>query len=59
MQVQLSWVTNSVGYALESATSLPASAWTVVTNVPAVTNGQFTVTVGAGEGQRFFRLHKQ
>jgi hypothetical protein len=59
MQVQLSWATNSVGYALESATSLPDPAWTVVPNVPAVTNGQFTVTVGAGEGQRFFRLHEQ
>jgi len=59
MQVQLSWVTNSAGYALESATSLPAPAWTVVTNVPAVINDQFAVTVGAGDSQRFFRLHRQ
>lgn len=59
MQVQISWVTNSYGYALESAASLPALAWTAVTNVPAVTNDQFAVTVGSGDRQRFFRLHKQ
>ena len=59
MQVQLSWITNFDGYALESATSLPAPAWTTVTNVPAATNGQFAVTVRVSDSQSFFRLHKQ
>lgn len=58
MGARFSWAANFDGYALESATNLLAPDWTVITNVPAVTNDQFAVTVLAGDSQRFFRLHK-
>ncbi len=56
--VQISWPTNAVGYALESATNLPAQAWIPVTNRVTI-NGHFsTVQLDATGPRRFFRLRK-
>ena len=57
-QVQLAWNTNHTGYALESASTLPAATWEVVTNSVVIAGQQFSVAVGAGETRRFFRLRR-
>jgi hypothetical protein len=35
-----------------------APGWTTVTNTAGIVGGEFTVTVDAGAGARFFRLRK-
>jgi hypothetical protein len=51
--VTISWPTAITGYALESAPTLPAPAWTPV---PGVVNN--SVTLAIGPGNLFFRLRK-
>lgn len=53
----LSWPTNAAGFLLESSTNL-ASAFTTVTNEPAVVGTNFSVTLPADRPAKFFRLHK-
>ncbi len=54
----LSWPVSAAGYALESASSLPAPAWTAVADAVVVNGSQNTVTVDAGPANRYFRLRK-
>jgi len=58
LNAELSWPTNAVGWNVESAMSLPATTWQVVTNNPGIVGTNFTVTVGMTNAQQFFRLHK-
>ena len=54
----ISWPANLGNYLLESTTNLkPPSVWTPVTDaLPSLANGQMTVVVPIGSGNRFFRL---
>lgn len=56
--LQLSWPTNATGFALESATSLPATVWTAVTNSVATNGEMFRVQLPATGAQRYFQLRK-
>jgi len=56
--IELSWPAGAAGYALESATNLPATFWSPVTN-NVVTNGSLaTVQVDTAGSLRLFRLRK-
>jgi hypothetical protein len=52
----LSWPTNAFAYQLETSATLNPSSWTVVTNLPAVTNGNFSVNVSPTNAAQYFRL---
>lgn len=54
--VTLSWSVTHAGYALETSTSLPEAGWNPVTEPIGIVGDRFTVTVEAGDRQRFFRL---
>jgi hypothetical protein len=54
----ISWLTNFDGFLLEATGTLPASAWTPVTNTVATINNRFLVTVDLDAISRFFRLRK-
>jgi len=56
--VQLSWPTNAADFVLESATSLPATVWSPVTNGFAINGDLFTVQLEIAGAQRLFRLRK-
>ena len=56
--VQVSGPTNAVGYALESATNLPAQAWSPVTNRVTINGDIFTVQLQITGAKRFYRLRK-
>jgi hypothetical protein len=57
--VVLSWPTNDVGFALQSATNLLAGTfWSPVTNQISVVGNQNSVTVSANGILQFFRLKK-
>lgn len=58
LNAELSWSTNTVGWNLESAMSLPATTWQLVTNNPGILGTNFSVTVSTTNAQQFFRLHK-
>lgn len=55
-QAALVWPTNAPGFTLETAFSLPASAWNGVTGAPVIVSNLFNVTVPATNPQQFFRL---
>jgi RHS repeat-associated protein len=57
-QIRLCW-TNAVGtIVLEQTDSLsPVSAWRRLAQVPATSNGQFSVTIDSTSGGRFFRFY--
>ena len=58
-QLTFAWTTNVTGFALESATNLPAGAnWTAVTNTPVRVGDQFTVTNSISGTNKFYRLRK-
>ena len=58
-QATLSWPSTAPGWQLEARGELSsAPGWTTVTNAIGVAGGEFTVTVDAGAGARFFRLRK-
>jgi hypothetical protein len=57
-KVLLSWSTNPPGYSLQSAAQLTAAAWLAVTNVPVVSNANYTVTLDQTNSQWYFRLQK-
>ena len=53
----LFWPTNSgAGFSLEQSPNLASPAWSVVTNVPTVSGGNFSITLPPGPTNRFFRL---
>lgn len=55
----LSWPTNATGFSPQSTQDLTLPAnWLDVTNPPAVTGGQFTVTNHSSSPAQFFRLRK-
>jgi hypothetical protein len=54
--VILSWPTNATGFTLQSAIDLNSPLWTTNLTVPAVVNGQNTVTNPISGAQQFFRL---
>ena len=56
--LQLSWPANAVGYVLESATNLPAQAWSPVTNSITTNGDSFFVELGITGSRQFFRLRK-
>jgi hypothetical protein len=53
-----SWPTNSVGFALEYATNVPAANWVSASPAPVVVGGQYVVTNTITNGDRFYRLRK-
>ena len=56
-QVLLSWPQSAVTFYLESTTNIAIpSSWATLTNVPVLTNGQYTVTLPAIGARKFFRL---
>ena len=56
----LTWSTNLVGFQLEYATNVPARIWFTNDSVPAIVDGQYSVTVtnGLSAGTRLYRLMK-
>lgn len=58
-EVELAWPTNAVGHRLESAESLTASTWNIVTNSATIVSNRFFVTLPNGGGShRYFRLRR-
>jgi hypothetical protein len=55
---RITWATNFTGFALEHATSLPATTWTAVTNSVSTAGADFSVTVDTDAAFRVFRLRK-
>ena len=58
LHIGLAWTTNSTGFGLESASSLPAAIWNPVTNTPVWDGEQSVVVLEMGNAPQFFRLHK-
>ena len=57
VNVLLTWPTNAAGYALYSTTNLgAAAAWSAVSPLPLVVNGQNTVTNLISGSHKFYRL---
>jgi alpha-tubulin suppressor-like RCC1 family protein len=55
--VILTWPSSATGYVLQSTVSLtPPVSWTAVTNVPAISNLQYIVTIPISSGSLFYRL---
>lgn len=54
--VILTWLTNAIGYTLQSTTNLVSPVWTTNFPVPVVVNGQYTVTNPISGTRQFFRL---
>jgi hypothetical protein len=55
----LSCTANATGWDLESAASVTATNWVLVTNVPVIAGTNFSLRITTVETQQFFRLHKQ
>jgi hypothetical protein len=55
---ELRWTTNSAGFALESAPTLPSAEWSPVRDAVNVIAGDYSVTVETGAAQRIYRLRK-
>jgi hypothetical protein len=55
---RLLWSTNAVGWALESAGSATALNWDVVTNLPGITDTNFSLDIPTSDATRFYRLHR-
>lgn len=56
--VTLRWPTNASGFSLAQTPDLQPASWSAVTNVPAVINTNFSVTLPVVPASIFFRLHK-
>jgi hypothetical protein len=52
----LSWPTNALGFNVEYSTNMAAGTWTAVTNAPTIRGTNYTVSLTAQAGSRFFRL---
>lgn len=55
--VMLSWPTNANGFFLEVNSNLVATGWNTVTNIPAILNTNYVVTLPADFNHRLFRLY--
>ena len=55
---QITWDTNLTTHLLEYATSLPATAWTRVTNTATIVGSRFSLCVDADASGRFYRLRR-
>ena len=56
-KLTLSWPSSLTNYVLKATSDLSAKgAWNVVTNTPASTGGQFTVTLDPSPGNQFYML---
>jgi hypothetical protein len=58
-QVRLSWLSFGATYAVKSSATLVNPDWQPVPGTPVNVNGRWTLTVGAGEATRFFRLERK
>jgi glucuronoarabinoxylan endo-1,4-beta-xylanase len=56
--IAISWATNSVGFSLESSTSIASSIWQPVSPPPAVVGDQNFVTNSISNLANFYRLRK-
>ncbi|MGC3956980.1 MAG: endonuclease [Verrucomicrobiota bacterium] len=56
--IVLSWIATNQVAQLETSTNL-SGVWSVVTNVPALADGRFQVSVSHGDPRAFFRLQVQ
>ena len=56
--IELSWPADATAYALESATNLPATFWSPVTNNVVINGSLATVQVDTAGSLRLFRLRK-
>jgi hypothetical protein len=55
----LAWPTNDPGFVPHSAPALPAlSPWTVVTDSPAISDGEYRLLLPATNPQQYYRLQK-
>jgi hypothetical protein len=54
----VSWPTNTVGFSLQSATSLNSADWTMVTNTPITAGTNFSFALTSTQQTRFFRLSR-
>jgi len=59
LHATVSWTTNAVGWYLESSASPDAGTWAGITNSPAVSGTNFSLSVDTAAPRQFFRLHKQ
>ena len=50
------WPTNAFAYQLQTSPLLAPASWTLVTNTPVVTNGNYGVSLGTTNPAQFFRL---
>jgi uncharacterized repeat protein (TIGR01451 family) len=56
--VKISWPASATGYVLEASSGLAPQSWSQITVPPPVLVGdQLTVTLGASNSARYFRLH--
>jgi hypothetical protein len=55
--VTLRWPTNASGFSLSQTPDLQPTSWGAVTNVPAVINTNFSVTLPVASASKLFRLH--
>ena len=55
----LTWSTNLTDFQLEYATNMPAGIWFTNNSIPAIIDGQYTVTNGVSAGTRLYRLMKR
>jgi hypothetical protein len=51
-----SWSTNGFAYQLQTSLMLAAGSWTVVTNTPVITYGNYGISLGTTNPAQFFRL---
>jgi len=59
-QISLSWTNNGGGYVLQQTFSLGSpQQWTVVTNTPTLSNGNFVLPLPATNANAFYRLQTQ
>jgi hypothetical protein len=52
----ISWLTNAFAYQLQTSPLLAPASWTLVTNAPSVTNGNYVISLDATNQSQFFRL---
>lgn len=54
----LSWPTNGLHFGLQFATNLSVGTWIDITNAPAISGTNYSVTVGSSQLSQFFRLKR-
>jgi len=54
--VVVSWPAVAFGYVLQSRTNLTTNSWLTVTNAPVLGGGSYSLTLGATNQSRYFRL---